>query len=163
MASQVSDVLVWRQKRCSGWKAEKLGSSVPEQYLRFDDVGLDRRLNYLSGEGAHDAFLQRLNNECLGRSVDIVLELRALRGMYGGDPCRWYGSPSNESIDSDSAQRCENETFCGFPRASYPHHPKRRVFCSPPQSRVVLLRDTVDPSCRWCACVGLKIDACACL
>ena len=42
MASQVSDVLVWRQKRCSGWKVENLGSSVPEQYLRFDDVGLDR-------------------------------------------------------------------------------------------------------------------------
>ena len=42
MASRVSDVLVWRQKRCSGWKVEGLGSFVAEQYLRSDDVGLDR-------------------------------------------------------------------------------------------------------------------------
>ncbi len=92
-----------------------------------------------------------------------VLELVQRGGMYEYDLCRCYRSPSKKSTDLDNARRCENEISGGCLQASFPHHPKRGVSYHPPQSRAFLPRDTSDPSYQWCACAGLKIDACACL
>ena len=57
-------------KGYSGWKVWGLGSFAAEQYLGFDDEGLDRLLKYLSGDHILDHILdalqQRLKNVCVG-------------------------------------------------------------------------------------------------
>ena len=159
----MSGGLAWRHQGDFDLKWVEPGSFAVDLYPCSDGGRPDQWLKYVTGEGTLDALQQRLKNVCVGCCADIVLDLGELGEMYEYDFCRWYGSLSSKSTDSDNARRYDYETSGEYLQASFLHHPKRRVSCPPPQSRAVLLRDTLDPSYRWCVCAGLKIDACACL